>query len=141
MTDETAVATPAISRILQRTQPWVRFMAILGFMTVGLMLIAAAGVGTVGVATENPQMVVVMFVYPLMALAYVFPSYYLLQYANRLRDFTARGEERQLEAALDAQRAFWKFVGILTIAGIVLTLMMFVAVIVAGIAAATGRSV
>jgi hypothetical protein len=136
---DTPTVSPTLSRILEETQPWVRLMGILGFVSVGFMIVAAAVAGAVGVATENAEAAVLMFVYPLLALVYVVPSYYLVRSANRLRDFAARGEASELEAALDAQRAFWKFVGVLALIGIAATLALMVVGVMVGLTA-VGRS-
>ena len=70
-----------------------------------------------------------------LALLYVFPSLYLFKYANRIRDFGIDGDALQLELALDAQRAFWKFVGVLTLVGLVLTVVLLVMAALLGIVA------
>lgn len=127
--------TPGVARILHRTQPWVRFLAICGFVMVGLMLVVAIGAGLAGIATQRVETAVLVVTYPLFALLYFFPSLYLLRYASRIRDFVADGEPRQLEFALDAQRAFWKFTGILTLVSLGIAALALMIGLVVGLAA------
>ena len=133
---QAAVAPSAITRSLQRTQPWARLMGICGFVMVGLMMIISIGAGTVGLATGDTGSAVLMVIYPLMSLVYFFPSLLLVRYANRIRDFVAHGQQRHLEAALEAQRVFWKFVGILTVASFVISLVGVFAAVAIGVALA-----
>jgi hypothetical protein len=134
-------STAGLSDILRRTQPWTRLMGVMGFITVGFMLVFGIIGGVAGLATGDRTALILLFLYPLLGLVYVFPSLYLLRYSKRIREFVSTGQGPQLEAALDAQRAFWKFVAILTIVGIVVGLLGALIAIVAGIAIATGVTV
>src|SRR6266446_6950289 len=125
----TDTLTPAVSRILQQTQPWARFMGIIGFVSVAFMVFSGVAAGAIGVATQNPQAAILLIVYPLTAVLYIFPSMYLLRYSNRIREFVAQGQQTQLEAALEAQRSFWKFVGVLTLVALVVAVLGIVVAI------------
>src|SRR5688572_11405761 len=121
------LALGSVPETLARTAPWAHFLAILGFVMVGLMMVAAVGAGMIGVATGRPETAVLSIVYPLTALMYFFPSLYLLQFAKRIRHFVRRGHQLQdLESALDAQRRFWKVAGIIGVATVALSLIVFV---------------
>jgi hypothetical protein len=132
----TEAANPAVSRSLQQTQPWARFMGIVGFVMVGLMVLIGVAAGAAGIATGDAEAAVLLVIYPLIALLYIFPSLHLVRYANRIRDFVAHGQQSQLEAALEAQRAFWKFIGIVTLVTILMTVLILIAAMVIGIAVA-----
>ena len=132
----TDASTPAVSRILQQTQPWARLISIMGFVSVAFMMIGGVAAGAIGLATQNVQAAVLVIVYPLLAVLYIFPSMYLMRYSNRIREFVSQGQPAQLEAALDAQRSFFKFVGILTLAGIAVAALGTVAAIVIPLALA-----
>jgi hypothetical protein len=132
----------AIGSQLQRTQPWVRFLAILGFVSAGFMILgglfagAFAAMGLAGADRgANMQVVVLLFLYPLFGVLYVYPSLCLLRYADHIRRYLAAPGTQHLEAALDAQRSFWKFAGILAVLSIVASIALFVVAIVLGVAA------
>ena len=131
----------AIGSQLQRTQPWVRFLSIMGFVAAGLMIVAGLVGGGVGAASGSPEMIVLLFLYPLMGVLYIYPSLCLLRFANSIRTFQHAPTAQNLEAALDAQRSFWKFVGIITIVSICATILMFVLAIVLGVAAGIAGAV
>ena len=138
---ESGLDLQAVAAQLGRTQPWVRFLAILGFVVAALMIVMGLLAGALGaVAGANgpggrAELVVLLFIYPLMGVLYIYPSLCLLRYANSIRTFLAAPAGSHLEAALDAQRAFWKFAGILAIISIVMTVLIFVLAIVVGVAA------
>jgi hypothetical protein len=109
-----------VAELLRQTKPWVRFLSVLGFIGVGLMCLAGAFGAAAAVVTGDPNMVAVSLIYPVAALLYLFPSLFLFRYASRIADFLRGGQAAQLEAALAAQKSFWKFVGILTVVMLVL---------------------
>ena len=126
---------------LQRTQPWVRFLAIMGFIIAGFMVLTGLAVGAIGAATGNYQTLGIMVLYPIMGIVYVFPSIFLLRYADRIKTFVASGQEQDLAGALDAQRSFWKFAGILTIVSIVMSLLFVAIALMIGVfVGMSGRS-
>jgi hypothetical protein len=57
------------------------------------------------------------------------PAWYLFSYAGALGSFLQGGAVAELEAALDHQKSFWKFVGILTLISMVLAVLGIVAAI------------
>ena len=129
-----------VADILRRTQPWTRLMGVLGFIMVGFMMVVGIVGGLAGLATGDATALMLLFLYPVMALLYIFPSLYLVRYSRRIREFVAGGQGSQLEAALDAQRAFWKFLGILTVISIVMGVLAVLIAVVAGFAIATGSA-
>ncbi|MGH9314954.1 MAG: DUF5362 family protein [Vicinamibacterales bacterium] len=112
-----------VADILRRTQPWVRLMAITLFISVALMVLSGLAVGAMGVFSGEPGMAVLVVIYPLMGLLYLFPGIYLTRYASRIGGYVANPQTIQLELALDAQRAFWKFVGVLTVVAIAISIL------------------
>jgi hypothetical protein len=121
-----------VIQILDRTQPWVRLVSIVGFVTVALMIVIGFVGGALGMAAEIPELAVLL-VYPLIGVLYFFPSLYLYKYARRIGMFVAQGHQVHLEAALDAQRAFWKFVGVVVLLSVVVSVFTMVAAVVVGV--------
>jgi len=140
MTDEPLTPVPSdpsglaiLSVPLRRTQPWVRFLSIMGFIAAGFMVLTGVGAGVVGAASGRVETIGLMIVYPIMAVAYVFPAMFLMRYADRIKTFVASGQEQDLMGALEAQRSFWKFAGIFTIVSIVVGIVISVFAVLAGI--------
>lgn len=125
------MAAPGIQSALAGTKPWVRLCSVLLFASAALMIvigILGAVVGTLALG-GGAQTAALAIVYPLMGLVYLIPALYLFRYATRIGEYLTGGQEIQLELALDAQRSFWKFVGILGVIAIVLFVLGIVAAI------------
>lgn len=143
-------------RQLAGTKPWVRFISVLMFVGAGFMLLAALVMGLAGGTIfssmastgSGPKFSGAMgagiglgiaLFYGLFALLYIYPALKLWKYANRIGDLASSGQTRDLEAALNEQRVFWKFVGIMILAvfalyGAIIVLMA----VVGGIGAMQG---
>jgi type II secretory pathway pseudopilin PulG len=107
---------------LAKTKPWVRFLSILGFVMVGLMLLFSLGVIGVGIFTiaksgaEGAMLIGLGVLYLAMAVLYVFPSRFLWRYAKAIEQaLTAQSKAWPIEQALKQQKSFWKFAGIMTL--------------------------
>ncbi|MBX7210460.1 MAG: hypothetical protein K1X78_19275 [Verrucomicrobiaceae bacterium] len=136
---------------LKKTGPWVRFMSVIMFLGAAFMLLAALMMGVVGGAgmmQQGPSVfggklsgtafsMAVAAIYGLMAVLYIYPALKLWKYADRIRDLCNSMQVVDLEKALNEQRAFWKFVGVMVIALIVLYFVIIVVAVGAGIGAAT----
>ncbi len=139
LSGQPVVVTPQALAALSGTRPWVRFMGILLFIGCGLMVLggfcgliaAAAGAG----AAHGPP-AIVFLLYPIFGLLYLPPAIYLNRYASRITDLLRTHSDGYLEAALAAQRSFWRYVGILT--AVVLIIEILVLLIVVIIAVAVG---
>jgi hypothetical protein len=124
------------AEILRQTRPWVLFLAILGtiatafmaFGTVGMFIVAMAGGGP-GPGRSQGLMLGMAIMYGVMTIAYIFLVMYLYQYSSRIQQFVLGGRPDQLDHALQAQKSFWKFLGIMAILLIVLYIIIMVFVI------------
>jgi hypothetical protein len=144
------VLTPLGQDYLDQTRPWVRFMSIVTFAAAGLMVLVGIGllVASLAGGLSNGDAAfpagaigggLFAIFYVAMALLYVAPGLFLSRYATAIRLLRTQGEGLHLEDALKHQKSFWRFVGILTAIGIVLSLVMLgFAVVLGMLAAATG---
>lgn len=123
------VVSGVASEMLKQTKPWVRFLSILGFVICGLMIVGGALFGVIGAASGQPEMIFMLFLYPLFGVLFIFPSMFLFRYANYIRDFLDNRDSHDLDAALEAQKSFWKFMGIYML----VVLCLYAALIVFGI--------
>ena len=127
-----------VIQALERTRPWVRFLGILGFVIAAFM-IGLGLLGGAGLALDrNPLGVFVFIFYPTLGMLYVTAAVLLTRYANNIGQFLNSRRETDLAAALDAQRGFWKFAGIIGIVAIVITLVSIPLFVILGVAAALG---
>lgn len=130
-----ATITPQATQHLRGTRPWVLFMSILMFIGAGFMVIGGLGAIAMGGMRgmfNGPMAVVIGLAYIVMAAICGVMAYLLLAYAGAIKRFAFSQRSHDLEAALGAQKSFWKFVGILTIVVISLYLVVILIAMVVG---------
>ena len=128
-----------VVEILRKTKPWVRFISVLGFIGLALMLLGAlAGMAMSAKAGFGP--VLIQLAAMLVVALIQFPALlFLSRYASRIGNLVNSGHPQDLEDALAAQKSFWKYVGILTVVVIILYILVFVgALLFAGATAFRG---
>jgi hypothetical protein len=138
---------------LARTKGWTRLFSVLMWIGAGFLILAGGGMMLVGIvagstATQMDQQLGAIggaiglgVIYFLMAIFYIYPALKLGGYSNRISDLMNAPSEANLVAALNEQRAFWKYVGILMVVMLVFYAIIIVVVLVgAGFAAAAGAA-
>ena len=107
---------------------------IIGFAFSGLTLLAGLLMSVAGLLLPNekgPMMIGAGFFYLCMAvLFYLIPSLYLYKYSGAVGRFLNLKQAFEMEAALTYQKSLWKFVGILCLIMITLTILVIIALIV-----------
>src|ERR1051326_5306402 len=98
--------------VLQKTQPWVRLASALGCLLAALMAFLGFDGLLGGLSAHRFDTVPFILLAFAFAVVFLVPSLYLHKYASRIGVFVAQGHNVQLEAALEAQRKFWKFSGL-----------------------------
>ena len=76
----------------------------------GFMMMAAGVAGAPGVPGA-----IIGLIYIAMAILYIIPAVFQWRSADRIASFLVRRTPDSLGYALEAQKSFWKFVGILTL--------------------------
>jgi hypothetical protein len=101
---------------------------------VGLIALLAV-VSWVGISTDRVEQLplAALLIYPVLFVLYFVPSFQLFKYARRIDIFVAQGHTVQLEAALEAQRQFWRFAGIVVAVSAGATMLALVAAMIVGI--------
>lgn len=131
-------ATPVTRRtidMLRQTRPWVILFAVLMFLGAGLLLIGSV-IGMLAAMQVRSGLVMIGPALNIaMSLLYIFPAVFLWRYASRIADLSYRKRAGDLEAALEAQKSYWKFLGIVTLVVICLGIVLVVVLVVAGAAA------
>jgi len=139
---EYGAVTAAMVQSLVETRPWVFFIAVLGFIMAGFMVLLAFFIFAVaafaqGFASElgaGGLVIGAMYalIYVVVGGLYLWVSYSLYRYATAIRELQTTSSTASMEQALDSQRSFWRLVGIMTaIYMCVMVLAMIVGLIVA----------
>lgn len=107
-------------RVLQWTQPWVRLVSLVGFVLAAATAFLAFDGLMGGLATRRFETIPFLTLEFSFAVVFLVPSWYLHKYATRITIFVAQGHAVQLEAALEAQRKFFKFTGLFALLSLIL---------------------
>ena len=107
-----AALRPRAVEALRETRPWVSLLGWVGLLMGGL---GALG-GVLGVVralgTDEGRGLAVWLGFRLvLCIVYCVGSLFLLRYASLIGDLLVSGHPDHLDAALEAQKSFWKFVG------------------------------
>ena len=120
--------------------PWTRFLAVLGFISVGLMILAGAGMMGISIFAGNVRggampagmMIGISILYVIMAILYIFPSLYLWNTAGAVVRIKKGDVVGGMETALAKQKSFWKFVGIMMVVFLVMYPVFIIVIAVFG---------
>ncbi len=124
-----AGVTPRIVEMLAKTQPWVRFLSVLGFIGFAALMLAAMGALMIGVSRSNAGGILVAIIWAAAAVVYLLPSVFLSRYASDIARLRTSLRVQDLEEALAAQKSFWKFAGIATLLMIILYVPLMLLVV------------
>jgi len=124
---------------LNKTRPWVIFLAILGFIGAGFMVLGGlglAGAGIIGASVGNgpePMPIAASLglaaLYILLAVLYVVPCLSLVRYGMAIGRIKVAGGPA-FEEALHNQMRFWRVMGIMTLVVMGLYILFFIGTIV-----------
>ncbi len=122
---------------LRGTKGWVLLIGILLFIAGAFTVIAALGIGFSGwmgarALPNGPPAGIFLgmgVVYLIMAFIDILLGLYLVRYSSAIGRLLQNGDAGEMEAALHAQRKFWKLAGVLALIMIVVFILGIVAAI------------
>ncbi|MFE3870983.1 hypothetical protein ACFX5F_07075 [Flavobacterium sp. ZS1P70] len=129
---------------LKETAKWAYYLSILGYIGIGFIIFAALFAGTLfsAMGKINPAMgamgssfgIVMAFVYFLIAMLYFFPVYYLNKFASNAKAAFRDNNSETLAVSLMYLKSHYKYIGIMTLVVFSMYLLMFLGIIVSGVA-------
>ena len=128
--------TSAAKRFLSETASWGKFIAILGFVGIGIMVLFAVFAGSIFDSLPQAQTMPFDFgfamsgVYLVLALLYVFPALYLFQFSTKMKKALQNKDDEVLATAFEKLKSHYKFIGVFSIIMISLYVLGIVAAIV-----------
>ena len=139
------VVSEEIRSYLYNMAKWANFLAIIGFIFVGITIIGAF---TVGAAMDQNPAVAVMVgqfgslgkiiftaIFLVVAFLVFYPSLLLFKYSSKARSGVLYGEQESLNEALAKLSSLFGYWGIMTIICVALYIMAVVSSITTGVAA------
>ena len=118
---EQLTLTSAAKGFLKETVKWCKFLSILGFIGLGLLLLSSFFISTI--YANMPQAASMPFnlgtamtiFYILMIAIYIFPIYYLYQFSVKLKKALTSKDDEVLAIAFGMLKSHYKFVGVFTV--------------------------
>lgn len=131
------MVSPIAASFLHEAARWTKFLSILGFVGIGIMVLVALFAGAVlsmlpGTSELPFPPAFLSVIYLLIAVLYFFPVYYLYQFSTKLSDALAQKNNSYLETAFENLKSHYKFIGILAIIMLSLYALIFLFGIVMG---------
>ena len=131
--------TTAAKAFLKESAGWTKFISIVGFVFLGLIVIIALFAGSLmGAAMEASGMAMmggafITVIYLAITVLYFFPIYYLFQFSSKMKAALQNQSSELLEQAFSNLKSHYKFMGILLI---IACAFYAIALIFGGLAAA-----
>ena len=101
---------------------WAKFLAIMGFIGVGFMLIAGfvmiIGMSAMSIYDSNPMgfgFAGLGFIYLIIAVLMFFPAYFMLRYAIKISDAFRTRNVLSLDESSKQLKNYFVFTGVMTI--------------------------
>jgi len=145
----TLTVTEDIRSFIYESSKWTKFLAIVGFVFTGLMIMLSLSVSAiissmnsmVG-AQNNPYAAMgtgFLTVFLLiMAAIYFYPSFILFKFSTSAKQAVLYGDQESLSVAMNKMKSFFKFWGILLIVILGFYGLAILSAIVAGVGANMG---
>lgn len=131
---------PSILGFLKETSKWSFFLAVVGFVGIGLMaLVGIIITVSMGLSSFNStyqefgmNMTYFGLIYIVLAVIYFFPVLYLFNFSRKLKTALASNDMSSLTEAFSNLKSHYKFIGILAIVVVSIYILAFVFAIMAG---------
>jgi membrane-anchored glycerophosphoryl diester phosphodiesterase (GDPDase) len=122
--------------MLNSARRWSNFLAILGFIGSGLLVLLALFMGTflsfLGDETMPSGVVLgISLLYLALGIVYFFPVYYLFKFSDFAGKAVKSGSSENLTAAIKNLKAHYKFIGITAIVTMILYPLIIVIIVAA----------
>lgn len=126
--------TESSKSFLLETTKWAKFLAILGFVGIGLMVIGALFIIAVGSSMRGAGGAPVLMgvVYLLMAVLYFFPTYYLYNFSVKMKKAILNLDQSNADSGFENLKSLYKFMGILAIVMISFYVLFFLVALAIG---------
>ena len=121
--------TEQAKKYLMEASKWANFIAIVGFIAIGLLIIMSFSIGTIlaslpegSLGGLSPQFF--SFFYLIAAGIYFIPVFFLFQFGQKTKQAILEDDHNLLTFGLKKLRSHYKFIGILFIIFIALYLLL-----------------
>ena len=129
--------TEEIKSYILETAKWAKFLSIVGFVGIGLIVIVGLVMLIVGSEMESfgntSATGLVIVIYFIIAVLYFLPVYYLYNFAKHIRYGLRSEDQYSLTTGFENLKSHYKYVGIMMIIVLSLYVLIFLGGIVIGL--------
>ena len=116
---------------LLETSKWANFIAIVGFIAIGLLIIMSFSIGTIMASLPEGSLgglspKFFSFFYLIAAGIYFIPVFFLFQFAQKTKEALIKEDHNLLAFGLKKLKSHYKFIGILFIVLIALYFFLII---------------
>jgi len=124
-----------IKQNLTETAKWAKFLAIVGFVMLGLIIVAALFMFVAGTTNfGGASFIGIALGYLLMAALYFFPTYYLFLFSRKIKLGLNSSIQSEVDEAFANLKKLFKFTGILMIIMLSIYALVILLAVVGGAA-------
>lgn len=126
---------------LNEIRKWTMFFSVMGFISIGMMVVASILMGTVfsaiGLFSDETFPtgvgIAISLLYVVIAAVYFFPVYFLLKFSTKTKKAIEEKSDEELASSVGFLKSHYKFVGIMTIVFIAIYPLLIIAMVAAGV--------
>lgn len=129
---QTGGVTQGVVEQLRRTKGWTRFISVLSFIFGALLLLGAIFSGSM-LSSMNRSLRglsgllgLIMFVYGIIGVLMIISGAKLGGFSSSVQRLMYSAQERDMEDALDRQRSFWIFAGVIMLIGLIVGIISMI---------------
>ncbi|MFY0631160.1 MAG: hypothetical protein JXR05_12320 [Flavobacteriaceae bacterium] len=123
-------------RLLSEVAKWAKFLSVVGFVGIGLMVVFAFIGEYISASTANSDVfsieaeggIITTVLILIFAVIYFFPAYYLYKFSNEMKQALEINDEDSLTRAFRMLSSHYRYIGILAI--IFISLYIFSLIII-----------
>lgn len=132
VTDSPLTITPESELYLKSSASWASFLSIIGFVGITFMIIV--GIFSLTMSSflsdfsdfSKVNMTGIGIVYLIMAIFYIFPTYYLFQFGDKMKTALKNHIQSDMDESLKKLKSMFKFIGIMTVIAICISIASIV---------------
>lgn len=126
---------PVTKANLSEAAKWARFLAIVGFVFLGIMMLGAiffiSTLGNMGMTEDQTGLfgaatASAAFLYIIVAAVAFFPLLYTFRFASQMQDALNSNDQALLNASFHNLKVCYRFLGVVTIVWLVLFALTFI---------------
>lgn len=124
--NDSIIVNKEIKEYLFETSRWAKFLSILGFIGIGIMLLIAMFLLSIYSHTLGQTEWISIGIYVTLAIAYFFPINYLFKFSKGIQESLNSNDQNSFAESFRDLKSHYKLVGIFTIIIVSIYLLLII---------------